>query len=64
MNILAILFHFFFFGCALWHVSSQFPNQGLNLHPLHSKHRIQTTRLLGKSLFRFCFFNMRNSDML
>ena len=65
MNILAILFHFFFFFVwAMWHVSSQFPSQGLNLHPLHSKLRILTTRLLGKSLFHFCFFNMRNSDML
>ena len=24
---------FLFFGCATWHVGSQFSNQGLNLHP-------------------------------
>ena len=38
------------FGCALWHVGPYFPNQGLNLHPVHWKHRVLTTGPPGKSL--------------
>ena len=34
---------FFFFCCTTQHVGSQFPNQGLNLCPLHWKHRVLTT---------------------
>ena len=45
------LFPFFFlFGCATQHAGSQFPNQGLNLRPLHWKHGALTTGLPGKSL--------------
>ena len=32
-------------------VESQFPNQGSNLHSLHSEHIVLTTGLPGKSLF-------------
>ena len=37
------------FGCAPKRVGSKFPDQGLNLHPLHWKHRILTSGLPGKS---------------
>ena len=33
----------FVFGHAGWHVTSKFPDQGLNLQPLHWKHRVLTT---------------------
>ena len=36
----------------MWHVGSQFPNQGPNLCPLHLKHEVLTTGPRGKSL---CF---------
>ena len=39
-----------FFSRATWHAGSQFPDQGLNLHPMQWKHRVLTTRLPGKSL--------------
>ena len=32
----------FLFGHAMCYVGSQFPNQGLNLHPLHWEHRVLT----------------------
>ena len=36
--------HFFLFVCsAMWHVGSQFPNQGLNSDPLHWEHGVLTT---------------------
>ena len=38
---------FFFFGHAIQHV--WFRDQGSNLHPLHLKHRVLTTRWPGKS---------------
>ena len=41
---------FLFFGCATWPVGSYFPDQGLNLHPLHWKHRVLTTGPPGTSL--------------
>ena len=34
---------FFFFGCALWLVGSQFPNQGSSPSPWHWRHRVLTT---------------------
>ena len=40
---------FFFFGHATWHVGSSFPDQGLNLHPLHWKLGILTAGPLGRS---------------
>ena len=38
------------FGCAAWHVGSQFPNQGSNLCPL-PLHRVLTTGSPGMSLY-------------
>ena len=40
---------FFFFGHAIWHVESYFPNQGLKLCPLRWKLRVLTTGPPGKS---------------
>ena len=37
-------------GCATWHMTAWFPNQGSNPHPLCWK--VLTTRPLGKSLAR------------
>ena len=48
-------FFVFYFGCTRWHVGSQFPNQGSDLHPLHWKHGFLITGLPGKSLN---FFNL------
>ena len=42
-------FFFLFFG----HVGSYFPNQGLNLCPLHWKLRVLTSGPPGKSLKRY-----------
>ena len=39
-----------YFGCAVGHMRSQFPNQGWNPCLLHWKSRVLTTRPLGKSL--------------
>ena len=38
-----------FCGCAIQHVRSQFPDQGLNLCPLHWKHGVLITGPPGKS---------------
>ena len=48
---LKFFIYFLFFGCTSLHVESQFPNQGLNLCPLHWKCRVLTTGPLEKSLF-------------
>ena len=51
---------FLFFDHTMWHVGSQFPNQGSNPSPLHWKCRVLTTRPPGKSrtdlleCFKFC----------
>ena len=37
----------------IWHVGSQFPDQGLNLSSLQWKLGVLTTGLPGKSLCRF-----------
>ena len=34
-DLTLIFFFFFFFDWALWHARSNFPDQGLNLCPLH-----------------------------
>lgn len=47
----SLLFFLLKFLLALWHVRSQFPNWGLNQHPLHWKHVILTTKPPEKSLF-------------
>ena len=44
-------FIFFIFVRVTWHVGSQFPDQGLNLSPLHWKFRVLTTGPPGKSLW-------------
>ena len=60
MRFFFLFFPFFFylfiylFGRAVQHVGSQFPDQGLNLCPLHWKHGVLTTGLPGK--FRDFFF--------
>ena len=43
------LFFFFFFYCTVWPKGSYFPNQGLNLCPLHWEQGVLTTGLPGKS---------------
>ena len=43
------------FGHVVWHEESYFPEQGLNLCPLHLEHRMLTTGPPGKS-FRGNFF--------
>ena len=56
---------FFFFFChTVWHVGSQFPNQGLNLCLLHWKHAVSSTRPPRKSQtwvftwsFVYCDYN-------
>lgn len=48
-GMLCILFYFYFFGCAAYHVESQFPNQESSLYPVHWKHKILTTGQPGKS---------------
>ena len=45
----ATFFLFLFFGCTIQQVGSYFPNQGLNLCPLHCKHGVLTTGPPGKS---------------
>ena len=51
-----LIFVFFFFGCPVWFLGSQFPNQELNLEkpnqgfPLQQKHGVLTTELSGHSL--------------
>ena len=40
---------FFFFCCTTLYVGSQFPNQGLNSHPLCWECRVLATELPGKS---------------
>ena len=45
----SLFFFFFFFGCTMWHVGSQFPDQGLNSCPLHWKHWVLTIGLPVKS---------------
>ena len=35
--LLSSVFFLPFFGHTPWHVGSQFPDQGLNLHPLHGR---------------------------
>jgi len=47
-NFIAI--YFLLFDHALWHVGSSFPNQGLNLRPLHWTHEVLTTGPAGKFL--------------
>ena len=42
----------FFLIRASWNLGSQFPNQGLNPHPPHWKHRVFTTGQPGKSRIR------------
>ena len=44
------LLGFFFFYCAVQHVGSYFPKQGLNLCPLRWEPRVLTTGPPGKSL--------------
>ena len=34
----------------MWHSGTEFPDQGLNLCPLHWQHKVLTTGLPGKSL--------------
>ena len=48
-NYYFYLFIYLFIGCTLWHVRSQFPDQGLNPCPLQWKHRVPTTGPSGKS---------------
>ena len=43
-------FFFFLFGHAVWHVGSEFPDQGSNPCPLQWKHGVPTTGLPGKSV--------------
>ena len=33
IHFILFYFYFYFFGRAMWHVGSQFPDQGSNLHP-------------------------------
>ena len=55
-RVVSMRFIFFLsFGHAAWYVRSEFPNQGLNLCPLHGQHGLLTTRQPGKSLFLFIF---------
>ena len=56
-------------GHALQHVGSSFPTRGLNPHPLHWKHEVLTTGLLGKSLYLLislfvCFLGCARSSLL
>ena len=43
-------FYLFIFGHTTQHMGSQFPNRGLNLHPLHCKCEFLSTGLPGKPL--------------
>ena len=47
---------FFFFGHAMQHAGSSFPDQGSNLCPLQWKHGVLTTGLPGKFPRHFFFF--------
>ena len=47
--VLIFLFYLFIFGWAVWHVGSQFPDQGSNLCHLHQKHGFMTTGPTEKS---------------
>ena len=49
-NFCSSLLHFFFFGPTRQNVESYFPDQELNLYPLHWKCRAFTTGPPGKSL--------------
>ena len=42
--------YLFTFFSVVWLVGSLFLDQGLNMGPLHWKHGVLTTELLGKSL--------------
>ena len=44
-----LFFQFYFFNHTVWHVGSQFPDQGQNLYPLHWKHGVLTSGPPGKS---------------
>ena len=57
VNISIKIFFFSFkFGCIMWHVESQFPDQGSNPWPLYWKLGVLTSGLPGKSLEFFIFF--------
>ena len=55
---------FFKFGCAMWHTALQFPDEGLNLRPLHWKHKVLTTEPPGKSLFLHSLFQQIRAQNL
>ena len=57
-----VLFYrtFFFFW---FHHTGEFPNQELNSHLLHWKHRVLTTGPLGKSLYFFLKFVVRTEKV-
>ena len=55
-------YFFFFFGHAVQHVGSLFPDQGLNPCLLQWPRRVLTTGLLGKSLNVLLFLQRKATD--
>ena len=55
---LFILFCLFVFisGCTMWHMGSQFPDQGLNLCPLHWEHGVLPTGLPYSYFLKWILF--------
>ena len=61
LHVIPVFFFFFFFFCqGTWDVGFLLPDQGLNPHPLHWKHRVLTTGHPGKSqVIIFCFIQLK-----